>query len=183
MTDPQHTPTQNFPQEEWRECPDYEGIYEVSSLGRLRRSIGGAGARSGHIHTPNVERNGYLLVCLSKAGKATTLRLHRLVARAFHGPIPDGMEVHHRDHDRANAAAANLEYVTSSQNKHLATLAHGSYRGERQAGCKLTEDAVRAIRADYVAGSGSYRQLAQQHGVTKEAVYLLVKRRNWKHVA
>ena len=58
--------------EEWRDVPGYEGLYEVSNWGRIRRN--------GKILKPAMMRNGYLRVDLYKNGIAKHSTLHRLVA-------------------------------------------------------------------------------------------------------
>lgn len=61
--------------------------------------------------------SGYPYVNLSRYGKQTPLRIHRLVAMAFLGaPADDGMEVNHKDADRTNNHLANLEWVTHLEN-------------------------------------------------------------------
>ena len=61
--------------------------------------------------------DGYFVVSLSRGGKGTTKRIHRLVAAAFI-PNPKGKrEVNHIDCDKSNNAAVNLEWVSSSENK------------------------------------------------------------------
>jgi hypothetical protein len=54
--------------------------------------------------------------------------------------------------------------------------------GERAARARLTEDAVRAIRAAYAAGGVTQEELAQRFGVSDSAIYYVVKRMSWAHV-
>lgn len=72
--------------EEWRSIEGYEGIYEVSSIGRVRRLDGtdysGRQPISGHLISPKKCSGGYLQVCLSY-GIAKQFLVHRLVANAF----------------------------------------------------------------------------------------------------
>jgi HNH endonuclease len=56
-------------------------------------------------------------------------------------------------------------------------------RGEGVGGSKLTADQVRDIRALYAAGNQTHQQLADTFGVTREAVSLIARGKNWKHVA
>lgn len=97
----------DLPTEEWKPVVGYEGLYEVSSLGRVR-------SRQGLLRQSLANR--YPSVHLSRDGKQATHRVHRLVASAFI-PNPDGREtVNHIDGDRTNNAALNLEWVTTSEN-------------------------------------------------------------------
>ena len=109
----------------WKPISGYEGIYEISNLGRVKRLTGRNGAvlKEGHILKPNNSR-GYLYVGLSTAnsGKATTL-VHRLVADAF-VPNPNGYhEVNHKDENKMNNCADNLEWCSRAYN-----MAYGTAR-------------------------------------------------------
>lgn len=110
--------------EEWRTVVDYEGIYEVSNHGQVRR-VGkaarhgkgrGGGARVGHVRKPQEIRGGYLSVQLWRDGRQAGHLIHRLVATAFLGPIPADQEVNHRDGNKRNNAVGNLEYLTHADN-------------------------------------------------------------------
>jgi len=59
---------------------------------------------------------GYKLVSLWRDGKGRSCNVHRLVAAAFLGPCPTGMEVRHLDGDPTNNDVANLRYGTGSEN-------------------------------------------------------------------
>ena len=89
----------------------------------------------------------YYYVRLSKENRKKFLRVAGIVAAAFIGPRPDGLHVNHKDGDRHNNAAANLEYVTRRQNEDhaVAHLLHAW--GERHGMRKLTEQQVRWIRS------------------------------------
>lgn len=110
--------------EGWRPVVDFEGLYEVSDAGRVRRTGKaarhgkgrGGGARLGHVLAPLKNRQGYRAVQLWRGGEGAMRLVHVLVATAFLGPPPDRQEVNHRDGDKTNNALANLEYVTRSEN-------------------------------------------------------------------
>lgn len=104
---------------------DYEGLYEVNSLGQVRsvdRDIIGKDGitypRKGRVLRPNVMTDtGYLGVSLWCNNQGTTHYVHRLVAIA-HIPNPLGLpEVNHIDGIRTNPHHSNLEWVTSQENK------------------------------------------------------------------
>jgi hypothetical protein len=116
--------------EEWREIRDWEGLYEVSNLGRVR-SVPRSQVRLGKGGNPTTFRygykllrpgqndNGYLLVRLSDMtnGRQQTAKVHRLVCEAFHGPQPSwDYEVAHKDHVRDNNVADNLRWVIHRDN-------------------------------------------------------------------
>jgi hypothetical protein len=99
---------------EWRAC--FHGFYEVSRCGLLRRAAPGQSTRVGRIVRGWTDSDGYQQVDLSAAPRRKTVMLHRVVAGAWIGPRPDGLEVNHRDGDKQNNAASNLEYVTHAAN-------------------------------------------------------------------
>ena len=104
--------------EEWKAIKGYEGIYEVSNLGRVR-------SKNGEI-TPQPNSAGYLRVKLSKNGEKRRFLVHRLVADAFVvNPNPEvNNVVNHLDCDIHNNSAENLEWTTQSGN-----LLHASKNG------------------------------------------------------
>lgn len=108
--------------ERW--LPVLGGRYEVSDLGQVRRAIPGTGTRVGRILKANQLPNGYMHVAPAIDGKNYNRYIHRLVAEAFIGPCPDSHEVNHRDGDKTNNRADNLEYVTRTGNMQHA-IAHG----------------------------------------------------------
>lgn len=104
-------------QEEWRDCPSYPG-YKASSLGRIMSPLG-------RVLRGGVCNLGYRKIVVHGAGQSTFwgnapgrkgTRAHVLVADAFHGPRPAGMECHHIDHEKLNNVPSNLAYVTHKQN-------------------------------------------------------------------
>ena len=102
--------------EEWKAISNYEGFYEVSSLGRVRSLPRNGTVKRINILTRQLNKRGYPRIQLSKTGLQKTLLVHRLVAQAFLGPCAEGYEVNHKDFDRANNTLSNLEYLTHQQN-------------------------------------------------------------------
>ena len=106
--------------EVWKALPGVNGV-EVSQLGKVRTldRIGsresGTYSKKGHILKQS-NANGYLLVTIPVDGKFTTKGVHRLVAQTFI-PNPYGLpEVNHKDCDRKNNNAINLEWCNHSYN-------------------------------------------------------------------
>lgn len=94
----------------WRDVVGYEGIYEVSNKGRVRN------IHTGLIRKPTDNRTGYLQIGLSSQGIQKHFYVHRLVAAAFIDN-PDGLpEVNHKDENKLNNEATNLEWCTRQYN-------------------------------------------------------------------
>src|SRR5262249_43230951 len=103
-------------EEVWRAIPDWEGYYEASDLGRIRRSAGSPRCKEARILSPGIWGYGYEHVHLRKAGQKADYSVHRLVAAAFLGPIPEGMTVNHVGGNKANNCIDNLEVLTPREN-------------------------------------------------------------------
>lgn len=105
-------------EEVWKHVENFEGYYEVSNLGRVRRNWHGKYKllKTGYV-------GGYQRVILSKEGTQTSLAVHRLVMESFKGidfeTLQKGFEVHHLDEDPSNNRPENLIIVTKSQNQRL----------------------------------------------------------------
>jgi len=166
--------------EAWRAIRGYEGLYEVSSQGHVRR-VGG------RVLKPKATGNlrlKYLAVSLCKHNVATTRHIAHLVAAAFLGPRRlgrrrDDWQVNHIDGDKTNNTETNLEYVTHAANKRHAAAIGLMASGVRNGSAKLAVDQVTAIRAS----SDSAASLARQYGVAPDLIYQIRRRNIWKHVA
>lgn len=168
--------------EEWRPVVGWEGIYEVSCLGRIRRIVSGHSTYSGRILNVSSYAHGYPFIRLRYMGRTTKVPLHKLVAEAFLGPRPPKHEVNHKDGDKANAKANNLEYVTGSENnlhayRFLSRKPSPSY-GATNGSSKLTAIQVAEIRASYDAGN-TQTVIAKQYGVSQRTISLIVRRETW----
>ena len=180
--------------EEWRPVPVHEfaAWYEVSSHGRIRSLHGSFKKRGvvGAILKPTPNRKGYLIVTLEAPHdggprRKHAFQLHVLVAGAFLGPRPAGMQVNHLDTNKANCAVANLEYATPLANMQHATrmgLRDGLFRGEKNSYAKLTTETVIEIRQRYAQGGVSQTALAAEYGISQPHVSSLIRGARWNHV-
>lgn len=100
------------------DIPGYEGLYQVSNLGRVK-SFPNKTHKNTIILTNKLNWAGYHTVSLSKNKKLKHFRIHKLVSMAFLGHIPDGgynLVINHIDYDRLNNKLYNLEIVTTRYN-------------------------------------------------------------------
>ena len=114
--------------EVWKDIEGYEGIYQVSSHGRVRsldRTITKPhprnGAPSAYFHRGRIikqheQKGGYLFVSLKDRPRKQIVNTHRLVAKAFVPGYFEGADVNHKDCNRKNNRADNLEWVTRREN-------------------------------------------------------------------
>lgn len=106
--------------EEWRDIEGYEGLYQISNLGRVK-SLGNTMLRKEKILKPNKHNCGYYRVELSKNNKQKWYYIHRLVAQAFIPNPDDLLFINHKDEDKTNNAVGNLEYCTARYNCNYGT--------------------------------------------------------------
>lgn len=110
-------------EEIWKDVVGYEGLYQVSNLGRVKHLYCVVITHSGLTRTinervvkPRLQKNGYLVVDLYKNNKRKESLLHRVVLEAFL-PNPDNLPfVNHKDSNRQNCKVENLEWCTASYN-------------------------------------------------------------------
>lgn len=136
----------------------------------------------GRVLSPHSGRRGYLSVRPSVNGVKKTTAVHKLVALAFLGPRPDGMEVAHNDGDTANNTPTNLRYAFHSENE-ADKRTHGTKfiaAGERNGKAKLTTEQVASIR-DAIAKGESNASLAREHGVDPSLVSHIKRGAHWRH--
>lgn len=176
--------------EQWKAIQGYENYYEVSNLGRVRsvdrmvpHARHGLTKQASKILSPAIT-DGYYKVALSMNRSLRSFRVHRLVAAAFVDNPSKLQEVNHKDGNKLNNEASNLEWCTHSQNvQHafdsgLAVALRGSQNGNS----KLSTEDVLAIRSEYDYGKVTLLQLAGKYGCSKRNVLDIVHKRIWKHL-
>lgn len=99
----------------FKDIKDYEGLYQVSNLGRVY-SI-----RTNKFLKPKLNRCGYLSVNLKYKGSHVTKSIHRLVAQAFIPNPNDFPQVNHKDEDKTNNCVDNLEWCSAKYNINYGT--------------------------------------------------------------
>lgn len=180
--------------EEWRDIPGWEGLYQASSLGRMRslsRTINAVSRwgtpqiykREGIVLKPRLDRDGYLKCHLVDESRSKHYLVHQLVCLTFHGP-PRSRDhvVAHGDGVRRNCRVENLRWATQREN-HGDRRAHGTHpSGEKHGRSKLDEVKVMTIRREYSQGK-TQASLAKEHNVSASLISHIVNRRLWNEVA
>lgn len=110
-------------EEIWRPCHGYEGIIDISNLGRFRsldrivRAGKGYRKMTGIIRKPANDKDGYQLAHISIDGIERTEKLHRLVMKSFNWVENcEELEVNHKDGNKKNNFLDNLEWSTRKDN-------------------------------------------------------------------
>ena len=177
--------------ERWEEIPGYEGMYEVSDLGRVKsvermvrhhRSRTGFARRKERILQQTQRRGEYVMVGLFDGeGNQTKHSVHRLVMLAFNGP--SDKTVHHKDYNPKNNALTNLTYMTSEANSMDAHRvgAQDYCRGENHGKASITEGL--ALRIKTMGSNGvPNSKIASSLNVSDSVVRHITSGRRWKHL-
>jgi hypothetical protein len=113
----------NKKEEIWKDIKGYEGLYQVSNLGRvksLERTVskkdGSMQHRKERILKLVTRPNGYLQVNLCNGSGKKAFKVHRLVCVAFHENPENKPCVNHIDENKTNNTASNLEWCTVKEN-------------------------------------------------------------------
>ena len=110
--------------ENWIDIPNYEGLYQVSDLGRVKSlektRMNGKDFKIKRTYDEKIlktviSKNGYEYVILSKDGKPKTFTVHRIVALSFLGNIENKV-INHIDFNKINNALYNLEIISNLEN-------------------------------------------------------------------
>ena len=173
----------------WKDMIGYEGLYQVSSLGRVRSlsrisedKNGKVISVKGKIRKQYSFKNGYNVVRLSKNGKTLTVSCHRKIAEAFL-PNPEKLpQVNHINGNKNDNRIENLEWVTISENvKHGYRIGHSDKKGEKHHSNKLKESDVFEIRR-LLSDGLSCKEISYMYNVHRVTINYIKLRKSWKHI-
>ena len=156
-------------QEIWKDIKDYEGLYQVSNLGRVKR------VTTDMILKGSKQTHGYLVVGLYKNNNKSTKSIHRLVSQAFIPNPENKPEINHIDEDKTNNMVSNLEWSTRKENNN-----HGT-RNERAAKAISKSNSIPIIATNLKTGEytefyGS-SECARQLGLSQGNIASVLKGR------
>lgn len=159
--------------EVWRPVIGFE-TYIVSNFGRVKN-------KEGHLMTPSLRGDKRLYYGLTIDGKSETI--HRMVAKAFLSN-PDGLkEVNHKDSNKSNNRADNLEWCTREQNMKHASDSGRIKHGSKHSSAKLTEEKVLEIKKLFSENNKLNRkEIARVYGIDSSNITRLLNGKYWKHV-
>lgn len=171
----------------WKSITGYEGIYEISDAGEIKSIQRVITDAVGHTYTIR-ERilktyqlpNGYLTVTLCKNNQTRRYYIHRLVAETF---IPNPLNlpiINHKNGNKQNCHAYNLEWSTYSDNNQHAYDTGLKPRGEGQYKAVLTEQQVREIKR--LGKYTTYQAIADKYNVTKATIRDVLIGKTWKTI-
>lgn len=167
-------------QEEWRDIPGWEGLYQASSDGQIRSLVRQGKHRlyGGGVLGQRLDVHGYPIVCLNAGGRKKSPKVSVLVCKAFHGekPLP-GRAFHaaHADGDKTNNKPGNLRWATPRENEDDKNV-HGTHaRGTRNGSSKLTD----AEACEIYLATGTLTSIGERFGVHRSVVRRIKDRKCW----
>lgn len=168
----------------WVPVNGYVGLYEISNYGEIRgvdRIIDRGRRWKGIPIAQKTSKSGHLNVRLCNESGQRFHLVHRLVLESFIGPCPEGMECAHSNGIPSDNRVENLRWDTRKGN-HFDKRLHGTMAcGEKNAKAKLSDsDILEMFRLRNIGLKLS--EIADNFGVTKANVSLILRRKTWIHV-
>lgn len=169
--------------ETWKPISDYEGIYEISDQGRVKRIKPEYNTYVGKILAGGYDSDGYRVVLLYNSGKRRMFKVHRLVAEAFLPNPENKPQVHHKNSVKFDNRSENLEWVTWSEHvgHTVADKLYNPTRGSKHHNAKLKESQIPEIRKLLSEGK-SCEDIAPLFGVHPATISDIRANKTWKQV-
>ena len=167
----------------WLPIIGYEGLYEISNFGRVKRIKGGTGTYIGRLNHQFLNEDGYFYVSLSKNTIANgRAKVHKLVALAFIPNINNKPTINHINGIKTDNRVENLEWATYSENV-LHAFDNGLMpSGEKHHMTKLTRHQVIEIHDMGLSRWPKICELAIQYNAGASTIYAIQRERTWKYL-
>ena len=167
-------------EEVWKDVKGFEGLYQVSNIGNVKRLISER-VFAERLIGRTIDKYGYVKRVLSKNGKNNHFTEHRLVAIAFIDNPNNKPAVNHINGIKTDNRVKNLEWCTNKENKeHAVITGITNQKGVKHNMCKLTEEQVCEIRK--IGFSQTRMSLSKKYGVSRTHILRLIKNEGWEHI-
>jgi hypothetical protein len=174
----------------WKDIVGYEGLYQVSNLGRIKSFARTwiCGDRNSKKNKPETisklhhNKQKYLQVWLCKNGEPKNFRVHRLVAQAFIPNPQNKKTINHINGVKDDNRVENLEWLTIQENLNHALINNLRVfaKGEKHGNSVLTKEKVLEIRK--MQGSFTKMDIAKKFNVSHKTIRAVLNRSTWQHV-
>lgn len=158
-------------QEIWKDIKDYEGLYQVSNLGRIKsleRKV--KNTKSSYriikekILSCGKSSNGYCYIILCKKQNRKPFRIHRLVAEAFIPNPNNYLEVNHKDENKLNNKADNLEWCNHKYNINYGNLIKKNAKKHKKKVMQYTKNNV------FIKEYSSLKEASNKIGINSSSI-------------
>lgn len=161
----------------WEPIIGFEGIYSVSNLGIVKR------VSKERVLKNCISTGGYYQVGLFKNGLGKMYYTHRLVALHFIPNPENKQQINHKDCNKGNNNALNLEWATPKDNiSHAIKNGLVTVCGSENGYAKITKQQALEIRHLYSRGGITLKQLGDKHNMSKTNIWHIVHRKTWTKV-
>lgn len=173
-------------QEIWKSIKTYEGLYEVSNLGRIKSlsKRWSVGIKKETVLRPSISKAGYLRVVLCHNSIKKHITIHKLVATHFCTNDNGNKIINHKNGIKSDNRADNLEWCTYSENA-LHAFSQGlvkPQKGERNGNTKIKEQDVSKIKRLYKEERLSQIKIGLIFGISQTQVGRIVNNKRWVHL-
>lgn len=155
----------------WKDIKDYEGLYKISNLGRVKN-------KKNYILKLRKDRKGYLIAYLYKKQKMKCKKVHRLVAQAFIENNNNKPQINHINGLKEDNKVENLEWVTPSENINHAYKKglHKKYYGSNHNNARsiIQYD----IKGNFIKEWGSIIEAAKSYNTSEENIYSCLNKKS-----
>lgn len=167
-------------EEIWKDVKGFEGLYQVSNSGSVKR-LAGKYCLNERLIGFNIDRYGYVKRVLCKNNKLSNFTEHRLVAIAFIDNPENKATINHINGIKTDNRVENLEWNTNKENKeHAVRTGLQDNKGIKHNMCKLTEEQVLEIRK--IGFSQTRMSLSKIYGVSRRHILRLIRNEGWEHI-
>lgn len=173
----------------WKDIKDYEGLYQISNLGRIKSlpKIKGRALTSEKILSPVIGNRGYKMIFLYKNGNKKRYSLHRLIAIAFIENKNNKPYINHKDGNKLNNSIENLEWCTCRENTmHALNIGLRKYiiapKGENVKNATLKQEEADYIRRVCIPRDKEFgiNVLAKRFGVDRHTISNVLNNKTYK---
>lgn len=166
-------------QEIWKDIDGFEGVYQVSNLGRIKSF---KKEKSGRLLSIKNKVENYPSVVLIIGKNKKSLKLHKIVAEAFLVKKPNSQCVNHKDFNKHNNKASNLEWCTFKENMHHAIIGKpqilakmNKYNIDRA--FKVTQ---KSMEGEIIKVFNSSKEAAEETGICRRNILQVARKEEYK---
>jgi len=171
----------------WLPVRGYEGLYEVSNLGRTK-SLKRVTPQNHHlkerIMKQQLNRTDYISITLCKDGIMKAHNVHRLVCDSFnHFGKDNKLDVNHINGNKKDNRLSNLEFVTKSENTlHAQRIGLAKRDGENNVNCKISKDDAIFIKENKITKQFTRKQLSEKYSLSVTHIGFIQTDKAWRNI-